>query len=54
MTTVMSRALNCVVDALTRIETNAIQTDQQPNIDFAAIAEKQQADPEHTAMYGHM
>ena len=37
---------NCVADALSRIETNAIHTDHCPVIDFADIAAEQQVDPE--------
>ena len=39
---------NCVANALSRIETNAIHTDQCPTIDFTATAAEQQTDPELT------
>ena len=41
---------NCVADALSRIEINAIHTDQCPSIDFAAIAAEKQTDPELTQL----
>ena len=41
---------NCVADALSRIETNAIHTDHCPVIDFADIAAEQQVDPELTQL----
>ena len=41
---------NCVADALSRIEINAIHTDRYPVIDFADIAAEQQTDPEHTKL----
>ena len=37
---------NCVADALSRIEANALQQSTPVVIDFKAIAEAQQADPE--------
>ena len=41
---------NCVADALSRMETNAIHTDQCPTIDFAAIAAEQKTDTELTQL----
>ena len=41
---------NCVVDALSRIEINAIHTDRCLSIDFAVIAAEQQTDPELTQL----
>ena len=37
---------NVVADALSRIETNTLLTGQPPNVDFAAIAETQDTDPQ--------
>ena len=41
---------NCVADALSRIETNAIHTDHCPIIDFADIAAEQKVDSELTQL----